>query len=92
MIRILIENMFFFLLPTLGYIAWVAFEKDDWPGLWEVLKGAPLVRLFVAGAALMLLTVALFASRSHNEPEDVYVPPVYKDGRIEPGHSAPESK
>lgn len=92
MIRILIENIFFFLLPTLGYIAWIAFRSNEWPGLWNVLKAAPLVRLFVAGAALMIVTLTLLASRSHNDPEEVYVPPIFKDGQIEPGHGAGPEK
>ncbi len=87
MSRVIFENMTFFLLPTLLYVAWVAFKRREWPGLWSVLSDAPLTRLFVAGAALMLTTMALLASRSHNDPSDVYVPPVFKDGRIEPGHS-----
>lgn len=87
MIRILIENLFVFLLPTLGYVAWIAYKTREWPGLWTVLSGAPLLRLFVAGAILMLTTMALIASRSHNDPSEVYVPPVFKDGRIQPGHS-----
>lgn len=87
MIRILIENLFVFLLPTLGYVAWIAYKNREWPGLWTVLSDAPLIRLFVAGAVLMLTTMALVASRSHNAPDEVYVPPVFKDGKIQPGHS-----
>lgn len=89
MSRVIFENLVFFLLPTLFYVAWIAYRRREWPGLWQVLSEAPLLRLFVAGAALMLTTMALLASRSHNDPEDVYVPPVFKDGKIQPGHSEP---
>ena len=87
MIRIVIENIFFFLLPTLGYIGWVAFKRNDWPGLSAVLSDAPLLKLFVLGAALMLVTLALFSTRSHNTPNEAYVPPVFKDGKLQPGYS-----
>lgn len=87
MIRIVVENLFFFLLPTLGYIAWVAFEANDWPGLGPVLRTAPLAKLFVAGAAIMFGSLAFFATRAHNVPGEVYVPAVFKDGHIEPGHA-----
>ena len=97
MMRITIENLFVFMLPVLGYIAWVAFKRNDWPGLSAVLRDAPLVKLFVSGAVFMLATLALFSSRSHNTPDEAYVPPVYKDGQLQPGRAvqpdpAPVSK
>lgn len=63
MIRIVIENAFIFLLPTLAYIAWTAFKLDKWPGLGAVIRAAPLVKLFVAGAVLMLGALAVVAVR-----------------------------
>jgi hypothetical protein len=92
MIRIVIENIFFFLLPTLIYIVWIAFTEDEWAGLPTVLRKAPLLRLFVAGAALMFTTLILFSSRSGNRPQDIYVPPSLEGGKLEPGRSlkAPE--
>jgi hypothetical protein len=89
MIRIVIENIFLFMLPTVLYLAWVAFTENEWAGLPTVVREAPLVRLFVAGAALMLATLVTFSSQSHNSPQDVYVPPSVEDGRIEPGHTLP---
>jgi hypothetical protein len=91
MIRILVESIFLFLLPTFLYLAWVAFSEDEWPG-WPVLaREAPLLPLFAAGAALMLATLIFFSSGSYNSPEDVYVPPSIENGKIEPGHSVHES-
>ncbi|MFA5955650.1 DUF6111 family protein [Hyphomicrobium sp.] len=94
MIRIVIENIFFFLLPTFFYVIWIAFSEDKWPGLMTVLVQAPLVRLFVAGAALMLLTLTVFSSRTYNDPNDVYVPASVVNGKLEPGHTIhePESQ
>lgn len=87
MTRIVFENVFFFLLPTFFYVAWIAFTENEWAGLPAVIRRAPLLRLFVAGAALMLTTLILFSSRSHNSPHDAYEPPSMKDGKLEPGHS-----
>jgi hypothetical protein len=41
--------------------------------------------LFVAGAALVIATLVVFGSISSGKPGQTYVPPVFKDGRIEPG-------
>ena len=87
MIRITIENIFVFLLPVIGYIAWEAFKRKDWPGLATVLRDAPMLKLFIAGAVLMLTTLAVVSSRSHNTPDEAYVPPVFKDGKLQPGHA-----
>jgi Family of unknown function (DUF6111) len=94
MIRIVIENIFFFLLPTFFYVTWIAFSEDTWPGLMTVLVRAPLIRLFAAGAALMLLTLTVFSSRTYNDPNDVYVPASVVNGKLEPEHSIhePESQ
>jgi hypothetical protein len=86
MTRIVIENIFFFMLPTLVYIMWIAFKEDEWAGLSTIVSRAPLLRLFFAGAALMLGTLIVFSSRSDNSPRDVYVPPSVEDGKVEPGH------
>ena len=87
MIRIVFENIFFFLLPTLFYIAWVAFRDDEWKGFAEIMRDAPLFKLFIAGAALMLTTLVAFSSRTYNAPQDVYVPQSMQDGKLEPGRT-----
>jgi hypothetical protein len=87
MIRIVIENVLFFLLPTLFYVAWVAFRDDEWSGLAAIVREAPLFKLFIAGAALMLTTLIAFSSRTYNAPQDVYVPQSMHDGKLEPGRT-----
>ena len=78
MIRIVIENAFIFLLPTIAYVAWTAFRLNEWPGLGAVLRDAPLIKLFVAGAALMLAALTLVAMREIGDgrtPDGVSSPP-----------------
>ncbi|MGQ0456854.1 MAG: hypothetical protein ACT4OU_07315 [Hyphomicrobium sp.] len=78
MIRIVLENALIFLLPTIAYIAWTAFKLSEWPGLGEVIRGAPLVKLFVAGAILMLgalFTVAMREIDHAQKPTGASAPP-----------------
>jgi Family of unknown function (DUF6111) len=92
MIRIVIENLFVFLAPTLLYLVWMAFRRNTWPGIGSVLADAPLGKLFVTGAVLMLATLVAFSSRSKNAPGEAYVPPVVEGGTLKPGHAVPGAK
>jgi hypothetical protein len=93
MIRVVIENMLLFLLPTLAYIGWVLIAR---PASLErtpdgrirpsgVLNDAPLLWLAAAGTILLIIALVAFGSTSGGKPGQTYVPPVFKDGRIEPG-------
>jgi uncharacterized protein DUF6111 len=86
MIRIVAENIVLFLLPTIVYIAFIYLTREDKPGASSILNDAPLIWLFVAGAILVVVTLATFGSVTGGKPGQVYTPPALKDGRIEPGH------
>ena len=94
MIRIVIENLLLFLLPTLVYLAYTIVMRgqagNDTRGHAgtgaSILDDAPLLWLFVAGAALVIVTLIAFGSTSGGRPEQGYEPPVLKDGHIQPGH------
>ena len=92
MIRVVIENLLLFLLPTMIYAAWMVFkhyqsESGGPPDHQQIISDAPLLWLFSAGAILVLLTLFAFESSSTGgKPGQQYLPPVFKDGRIEPGH------
>lgn len=86
MIRVVLENIIFLLLPTICYLVYVAFKRDDWPGLWKVLMAAPLLQLLMTGAALMVAMLFIFSSSSGHKPGEAYTPPSYHDGKVEPGH------
>jgi hypothetical protein len=86
MIRIVAENVLLFLLPTIVYVAYIYMTREEKPGAARVLDDAPLLWLFVAGAVLVVVTLVTFGSFSGGKPGQVYVPPSFKDGHIEPGH------
>jgi len=86
MIRIVAENILLFLLPTIIYVAYVYMTREEKPGAIRALDDAPLIWLFVAGALLVIVTLATFGSLSGGKPGQTYTPPSLKDGRIEPGH------
>lgn len=88
MIRIVIEYALLFLLPSMAYVAYIAFVRNDWPGLGQVLAEAPLLKLFASGSALILAAVMLFSTYSGHRPRESYTPPAFENGKVEPGHGA----
>ncbi|MGQ0672523.1 MAG: hypothetical protein ACT4N2_06525 [Hyphomicrobium sp.] len=98
MIRIVIENIVLFLMPTFAYLAYVIVNRRMTPpdanadgsqtgaGSAGLLDDAPLLYLFAAGVFLVVVTLVMFGSTTGGKPDQTYRPPVLKDGRIEPGH------
>ena len=86
MIRIVAENILIFLLPTIVYVAYVYMTREEKPGATRVLDDAPLIWLFITGAILVVVTLVTFGSMSGGKPGQIYTPPAFKDGHIEPGH------
>lgn len=86
MIRIVIENILLLLLPTAFYVAYLYLTIGSKDAKQKVLNDAPIVWLFVAGVALVLVVLIVFGSTSGGRPGEAYQPPVFKDGKIVPGH------
>ena len=86
MIRILFENLLLFLAPTLIYAGYVFVRSRADGDSKPVLSDAPLFWLCAAGITLMVSTLVFFGSTSGWTPGQAYQPPIYKDGKIEPGH------
>lgn len=95
MIRIVIENVLLFLLPTLVYLAYAILTRED-PApdsggntgsvARRAFDDAPLLYLFGAGALLVVVVLVFFGSNSGSSPDRAYVPPQMKNGTIQPGH------
>ena len=86
MIRVVIENILLFLLPTGMYIAYVLMTRRGNTPAGAVINEAPLVWLFITGALLVGATLVYYATITPGgKPGQVYTPPRMKDGRIEPG-------
>jgi hypothetical protein len=86
MIRVVIENVLLFLLPTAMYLGYVLLTRRT-TGSRTVFDDAPLVWLFTVGALLVGATLVYYASITPGGvPGATYTPPhVGKDGQIEPG-------
>lgn len=85
MIRIVIENVLLFLLPTAMYLGYVLLTRRA-TSAGTVINDAPLIWLFVTGAVLVGATLVYYGMTSTGgRPDQTYTPPRVKDGRIEPG-------
>lgn len=89
MIRILIENILLFLLPSGVYLLYVLVQRRM-AGTGEtstrVIDDAPLLWLFLAGVVTVVATLAAFGSNTGGKPGEAYEPPSIQNGRIVPGH------
>jgi len=85
MIRIVIENVLLFLLPTAMYLAYMLLTRRTTPA-GTIVNDAPLLWLFVAGAVIVAATLVYYGTTTPGgRPDQTYTPPRMKDGRIEPG-------
>lgn len=82
MIRIVIENLLLFLLPTLIFVGYRVLVGTQGNGTRGVLEGVPFVWLFAAGAITVAAFVIYFASFDGGRPGEAYYPPVQRDGQI----------
>lgn len=87
MVRVVIENVLLFLLPSAMYVAYMLLMRRENSTAGAVVSEAPLVWLFVAGALLVAATLIYYATITPGSPAGkAYTPPrMGKDGRIEPG-------
>ena len=90
MMRIVIENIILFLLPSVAYFTYVYLRANDaQTGTGEradLWSDAPIVWLMLAGALLMLAVTFTFATFEGGKPGQTYIPPHMQDGEIVPGH------
>jgi hypothetical protein len=82
MIRVVIENIVLFLLPMVLYILYAAVVRTDGQ---KVLDDAPVFWLATGGILLVLIVMVVFANTPGGRPDQHYEPPVFKDGKLQPG-------
>ena len=86
MIRIAIELILLFLLPTAAYLGYALLMRPGRPAK-AVVGEAPLVWLGVSGVVLVFATLIYYGSTTTGGGTDqTYTPARIKDGQIEPGH------
>jgi hypothetical protein len=88
MIRIALELILLFFVPTVAYLAYALLARPGRP-VGEVIAKAPLVGLGLAGAALVFGTLVYYGLTTDitkGGPDQTYTPARIKDGQIEPGH------
>jgi hypothetical protein len=85
MIRVLIENLLVFLLPTFIYVSFALLFNRKGLTLAAVLNRAPILPLAILGASMVALVLSLFGNVGQGKPGQVYVPAEFKDGKVIPG-------
>jgi hypothetical protein len=87
MIRIVLELILLFLLPTAAYLGYALLMRPGRPAK-AVVSEAPLVWLAVSGAVLVFGTLIYYGSTTTQQGglNQTYTPARIKDGQIEPGH------
>lgn len=90
MIRIVLQNLLLFLLPTLIYLGYRALVARSPGAIRRAIDEAPYGWLTLTGLAVVGVFVALFATTDGGRPGQVYIPPAMKDGKLVPGHYLPD--
>jgi hypothetical protein len=93
MLRVLLEYVVPIVLPSLLYLAWLAYENRriarGGEGVLRRWQEGPWAWLFAAGVALAVSGTLMLTLLRGNGIEGRYVPPRVEDGRIVPGHVEP---
>lgn len=84
MIRVILINLFLFLLPFIIYFAYVYLVKSG-SGKNEPITFTPLIVLFCIGLGLLMGAVAYFIQFESGQPGQRYVPPQVENGVLRPG-------
>ncbi len=85
MLRVVFENVLLFLAPAALYIGYEFLIKNNSKHPRQILDEAPLIFLFLAGLAVVMVTLFIFSSKEEGNAGQAYEPPTYKDGKIIPG-------
>jgi ABC-type Fe3+ transport system permease subunit len=84
MLRFALLVVFLLALPMVLYVTYARIRTGQ--TLDEVMNKVPIAPLTIAGAVLTAAVLLVYLQYNRNEPGGRYVPPVFKDGAIQPGH------
>jgi hypothetical protein len=94
MLRILLEYVVPIVLPSVLYLAWLAYENrriaQGGEGTLRRWQAGPWAWLILAGVILAFAMAAVLALLGGYGTGGRYVPPRVEDGRIVPGHVEPD--
>jgi hypothetical protein len=85
MIRVIVECLLLFLLPSVAYFAYAYLARPAGTSAARVANDAPVLMLSVLGAALVFTVMVLFGSVGDGRPGQSYVPAQVENGRVVPG-------
>ena len=85
MIRVFIENLLLFLLPTALYVSFAMLVRRTDTSAIAVINRAPILTLAILGAGLVAIVMSLFGNIGDGKPGQAYEPAVFKDGKVIPG-------
>ncbi len=85
MIRVILVNLLFLLLPLIIYFAYVFLRQSAGPGD-GIVANAPIFWLLALGVGMMLIAIVTLGRWEGGDPGKRYVPPQFKDGVVIPGH------
>ena len=93
MLRILLEYAVPIALPSLLYLAWLAYENRrvarGGQGVLRRWEEGPWAWLFAGGVVLAVLGTFVLSTIGGPGTKGRYVPPRVEDGRVVPGHVEP---
>jgi Family of unknown function (DUF6111) len=85
MIRVVIENLILFLLPTALYVSFAVLRRPAGTTSAMVFSQAPVLTLSLLGASLVIAVMVMFGNVGDGKPGQAYEPAVFKDGKVVPG-------
>lgn len=89
--RLILQIVIPLVLPTIVYILWVKYQLKQNPNA-NIRVKKPWFWLISTGCVLTITVMLFFGLSQGKDPDGTYQPPVYKDGKIIPGHMVPADK
>ena len=85
MIRVVIEILLLFLLPTVLYVSFALLTRGPDTSSLTIISRVPALTLAILGASLVSIVLSVFGNVGNGKPGQAYEPAVFKDGKVTPG-------